>query len=174
MTETTKRTDFTRDEVLLLAESSMAMTDESMIAVDAKSYGLRRDLSWIGELSVESLDWYHAQVGREIAGTDQRRLELRNDRDLFRNAADHALKQHDRWARAVDGTPVPPSEQNGIYLTTPNGIVATHTQAEVRSAIEDAMFDRVHKLSDQIAEADVEYAKMGALLKMLAEEVRSR
>lgn len=174
MTETTKRTDFTRDEVLLLAGTSMAMTDESMIAVDAKSYGLRRDLSWIGELSVESLDWYHAQVGREISASCLRRLELRNDRDLARNAADHALKQHDRWARAVDGTPVPLSEQNDIYLTTAEGIVASHTQAEVRSAIEDAMFDRVGDFSDKIAEADVEYAKMGALLNMLAEEVRSR
>lgn len=167
MTETTKRTDFTRDEVLLLAETSMAMTDESMIAVQAKSYGLRRDLSWIGELSVESLDWYHAQVGREIAGTERRRLELRNDRDLFRNAADHALNLHDEATKK-------PTAVDFVYRSESGFCLGQHTQAEVREAISQAMYLRINDLSDAIADADVEYAKMGALLKMLAEEVRSR
>ena len=153
--ETTQREDLTRGEIEILVNEDQTLPQS------------RRGF-WARDLLHTSLLWYRAQIAGASDAANTKLMELIHDRVLFRNAAEHALRRHDKWE-----TQVSLNDQSPIYINTPEGR-RSHTQAEVREAIDEAMYARVNDLSDAIAKKERELEKLIDLLETLDTEVASR
>ena len=170
----TKRKPLTRSLARSMARTCLECGDRP--ETDAASWRKRGKATMIKAMNRESLDWYAEEVRRVVGeGAMKELLELRNDRDLFRNAAAHALKLHHRWSREVGATPAHRA-YNQVIGEEPGwgGQRVQHTHSAIRDAIEDTMYKRINDLSDRIARAEVEEAQMVALLQLIASEREGR